>query len=113
MKEKDLDIDLSCHVIYSKECKKEIQKAIKKHYKENEQEIIWRKVLEKYVQFLKSFRKDLGGKKNFHNCKGGTYNCIALASYYVVCKDKTSLEELESIKKYIITIISKTWFCRY
>ena len=89
-------------MIYSKECKKEIQKVIRKHYKENEQEIVWKKVQEKYVEFLKSFRTDLGGKKNFHNCKGGTYDCIAIASYYVVCKDKTSLEELESIERNIL-----------
>ncbi len=102
MKEKDLDIDLTCHVVYSKECKKEIKKVIEKHYNERERTLIWKKVQTKYVEFLKSFRTDLGGKKNFHNCKGGTYDCIAIASYYVVCKDKTSLEELETIEKNIL-----------
>ena len=61
---------MSCNIfkiIYSKECKKEIQKVIRKHYNENEQEIVWKKGQEKYVEFLKSFRKDLGGYKNFHN----------------------------------------------
>ena len=48
-----------------------------------------------YVDFLSDWRTDLGGKKNFHNGPGGNYDCIALMAYYVVCKDVTSLQEIE------------------
>ena len=52
---------------------------------------IFTKVQLQYIEFLKDYRTDLGGKKNFHNGAGGNYDCIALFSYYVVCKEKTSL----------------------
>ena len=38
-------------------------------------------VQQQYVTFLRDWRTDLGGSKNFHNGKGGTYDCIALMSY--------------------------------
>lgn len=41
---------------------------------------------------------DLGGKKNFHNGAGGTYDCIALMAYYTVCKDFSSLAEIEEME---------------
>ena len=52
----------------------------------------------KYVEYLKSWRKDLGGKNNFHNGVGGTYDSIALMCYYVVCKEQTSLAEIEEME---------------
>ena len=39
----------------------------------------------------------LGSKKNFHNGVGGTYDCIAIMSYYVVCKAVTSFREIEEM----------------
>ena len=36
-------------------------------------------------------------EKNFHNGKGGTYDCIAVLAYYVCCKKETSFEEIEKI----------------
>ena len=37
----------------------------------------------------------MGGKKNFYNSVGGTYDCIAIMSYYAVCKAVTSFCEIE------------------
>ena len=41
MKDSELQIDRSCHVLYSKTCKKEIQSKIALHYPEAEREMIW------------------------------------------------------------------------
>ena len=102
MKDDELQFDHSCHVLYSKPCKKEIQSKIALHYPEAEREMIWEKVQRQYVDFLSDWRKDLGGKRNFHNGAGGTYDCIAIMSYYVVCKPVTSFREIEEIEKNLI-----------
>ena len=78
MKNKDLVFDRKCHVLYSSKCEKIIKKKIKEHYSKECVEQIWNKVQLKYVDYLKDFRTDLGGRKNFHNRTGGTYDCIAL-----------------------------------
>ena len=65
------------------------------HYEKENQVKIWERVQLQFVEYLKNYRKDLGGKKNFHNGACGTYDCIALISYYKVCKDKTNLLEIE------------------
>lgn len=98
MKESELNFDRNCHVIYSKECEAEIKNKISVHYPLEEQASVWEKVQQQYVDFLSDWRKDLGGAKNFHNGKGGTYDCIALMSYYVVCKDKANALELEEME---------------
>ena len=90
-----LVFDRTCHVLYSEACKKEIQEKIALHYPKGEQESVWTQVQEQYVDFLKDYRTDLGGKKNFHNGVGGTYDCIALMAYYVVCKKVMGLKEIE------------------
>lgn len=102
MKNKDLKFDKSCHVLYSKACEKEIKKKISLHYPKSEQENVWTRVQLQYVEYLKDWRKDLGGKKNFHNGKGGTYDCIAIMTYYAVCKDVTSFREIEEIEENLI-----------
>ena len=102
MKDSELQIDRSCHVLYSKTCKKEIQSKIALHYPEAEREMIWEKVQRQYVDSLSDWRKDLGGKRNFHNGVGGTYDCIAIMSYYAVCKPVTSFREIEEIEENLI-----------
>ena len=84
-------------ILYSKTCKKVIQEKIALHYLKEEREDIWTKVQLQYVDFLKDFRTDLGKKKNAHNGTGGTYDAIAIFAYYVVCKEKTNLRELEEM----------------
>lgn len=98
MREEDLPIDRSCHVVYSKPCKQQMREKIALHYPAEQREEVWERVQEKYVEFLSDWRTDLGGEKNFHNGAGGNYDCIALMAYYVVCKDVTSLAEIEEME---------------
>lgn len=98
MKDEELKFDRTCHVIYTEDCKKQIQEKIALHYPAEQREEIWTKIQMQYVEFLKDWRTDLGGKKNFHNGAGGTYDCIALMAYYVVCKEATDLKEIEEME---------------
>lgn len=98
MKDKELKIDRIHHVLYTGVCKKEIRKKIALHCAHEEREAVWERVQLKYAEFLSDWRTDLGGKKNFHNGRGGNYDCIALMAYYVVCKDFTSLAEIEEME---------------
>lgn len=97
MKDSKLPLDRKCHVLYSKPCKREIQSKIALHYPESERETVWEKVQRQYVDFLADWRTDLGGRKNFHNGICGTYDCIALISYYKICREVTSLAEIEEM----------------
>lgn len=78
LKDSELKFDRTCHVLYSKKCKKQIQSKIALHYAPEEREKIWEKVQLLYSDFLSDWRTDLGGKKNFHNGKGENYDCVAL-----------------------------------
>ena len=98
MKDRELQLDRSCHVLYSRSCKKEIQKKIALHYPPREREAVWERVQRQYADFLSDWRTDLGGRRNFHNGKGGNYDCIALMAYYVVCKAVTNLAEIEEME---------------
>ena len=98
MKDKELQFDRTCHVLYSKPCKKQIKAKIALHYPVAEQEKVWEVVQQQYVTYLSDWRTDLGGSKNFHNSVGGTYDCIALMSYYTVCKAVTSVGEIEGME---------------
>lgn len=102
MKNKDVQIDRNCHVLYSKKCEKEIKNKIALHYPPSLRDEMWTKVQLQYADFLKDWRTDLGGKKNFHNGKGGTYDSIALMCYYAVCKEKTNLQEIEEMENHLI-----------
>lgn len=98
MNDKELIFDRTCHVLYSKSCKKQIQDKIAVHYPVGQREQVWTQIQKQYVEFLKDWRTDLGGEKNFHNGTGGTYDCIALMAYYVICKSVTSLDEIEEME---------------
>ena len=76
MKDSELQFDRTCHVLYSRPCKKQIQSKIALHFPPDARESVWECVQRQYVAFLSDWRTDLGGKKNFHNGKGGTYDCI-------------------------------------
>lgn len=41
MKDTELQFDRTCHVLYSKPCKKQIQAKIALHHPETEQDEIW------------------------------------------------------------------------
>ena len=98
MKDSDLQFDRSCHVLYTQPCKAQIQAKITLHYPAPQREAVWEKVQRQFVDFLSTWRTDLGGRANFHNGAGGTYDCIALMSYYVVCKEVTTLAEIEEME---------------
>ena len=102
MKDNELLFDRKSHVLYSKPCKKEILAKIALHYPEAERETIWEQVQRQYADFLSDWRTDLGGKRNFHNGVGGTYDCIAIMSYYTVCKAVTSFREIEEMEENLI-----------
>ena len=102
MRDRDVPIDYSCHVLYSGACKREIQKKIALHYPSERREVVWEQVQLKYAEFLSDWRTDLGGKKNFHNGAGGTYDCIAIMSYYTACRSVTSFREIEEMEENLI-----------
>lgn len=102
MKDSQLQFDRTCHVLYSRPCKREIRQKIALHYLREQREAVWEQVQRQYVDFLSDWRTDLGGKKNFHNGAGGTYDCIAILSYYVVCKAVTSFREIEEMEENLI-----------
>ena len=52
MKDNELQFDRSCHVLYSKPCKKEILAKIALHYPAAEREAVWEQVQRQYVDFL-------------------------------------------------------------
>lgn len=97
MKDSELIFDRKCHVLYSPKCKQEILEKIALHYPEEEVEAVFTAVQKQYAAYLEHFRTDLGGKANFHNGVAGTYDCIALFSYYTVCRDQTSFREIEEM----------------
>lgn len=97
MKDEDVVFDRRYHVLYSKECKEEILKKIALHYSADKVDEVFENVQIQYSDYLKDYRTDLGGKYNFHNGVAGTYDCIALFSYYTVCQDKTSFAEIEEM----------------
>ena len=77
MKDEKVQFDHTCHVLYSKPCKKQIQAKIALHYPVTEWETVWETVWEQiqrqYVTYLSAWRTDLGGSKNFHNGVGGNH----------------------------------------
>ena len=107
MKDSELQFDRTYHVLYSKPCKKEILAKIALHYPEAQREAVWEQVQRQYVEFLSDWRTDLGGSKNFHNGAGGTYDCIAILSYYVTCKAVTSFREIEEMEENLILLSSR------
>ena len=102
MKDNELKFNRSCHVLYSKPCKREILGKIALHYPDEEREAVWERVQRQYADYLSGWRTDLGGKKNFHNGTGGTYDCIAIMSYYAVCKAVASFREIEEMEENLI-----------
>lgn len=50
MDDKELKFYRSCHVLYSKACKKQIQEKIEKHYPSEQREEIWTSIQLKYIE---------------------------------------------------------------
>lgn len=85
MNDEKLIFDRTCHVLYSKSCKGQIRDKIALHYSVEQREQVWTQVQKQYVEFLKDWRTDLGGKKNFHN---GTIDHVYYSKYFISCKHR-------------------------
>ena len=90
MKEKDLPIDLSKHVIYTKSAKKCVQKLLHRYYDGKTAEVMWEKVQLKYAEFLKD-EPALGGAK----ITVSIYDPILIFAWYAIVSDKPPLEEIQ------------------
>lgn len=67
---------------------------------------IWTDIQLLYVEYLSFFPNNLGWNKNRLNGIGGTYDAIALFSYYNVCKYKANFKEVKTmIENIFFTII--------
>lgn len=97
MKDSQLQFDRTRHVLYSRACKKKILNKLTLHAPQ-QREQLWEHIQLQYADYLNSWSADLGGDKNFHNGPGGTYDCITLMAYYTVCREMTSLDELEEME---------------
>lgn len=53
MKDRDLSFDRTCHVLYSKPCKKQIRQKIALHYPPEQREAVWEQVQLQYVAVLR------------------------------------------------------------
>ena len=49
VKERDLQFDRTCHVCYTKPCKREIGEKIARHYPAKDREAVWEAVQRQYV----------------------------------------------------------------
>ena len=102
MKESEFYINRECHTVYTETCQEVIIKYIAMHYAQDRIGEVFTAIQRQYVEYLSSFRTDLGGDKNFHNGIGGTYDCIMIFSYYAVMRDVTSFEEIEKICEEVV-----------
>ena len=92
MDEKLLNFDREKHILYSKNVKSLILDKLNKRYSKEEATLKWDKIQNQYVSYLSTLPY-LGGKGCRHNGVGGTYDCIALFSYYQVEKDSIYLSD--------------------
>ena len=90
MKEKDIPIDFSKHVIYTKNAKKCVQKLLHRYYDEQTSEELWEKVQLKYAEFLKD-EPALGSAK----ITVSIYDPILIFAWYAVVPDKPPIEEIQ------------------
>jgi hypothetical protein len=90
MKEKDLPIDRSRHVIYTKKAMKCVQKLLRRYYDERKAAGLWEKIQLQYVEFLKD-EPALGGVK----MTVSIYDPTLIFAWYVVVPDKPYLPDIQ------------------
>lgn len=90
MKDKDLPIDRSKHVIYTKKAKECVQKLLRRYYDEKTAAALWEKVQLKYAEFLKD-EPALGGVK----MTVSIYDPILIFAWYAIVPDKPPIEEIQ------------------
>ena len=90
MKEKDLPIDRSKHVVYTKNAKKCVQRLLRRCYDDATAAALWEKVQCKYAEFLEK-EPALGGAK----ITVSIYDPILIFAWYAVVPDKPPLEDVQ------------------
>ena len=90
MRDKDLPIDWSKHVLYTKNAKKCVQKLLHRYYDDKTTEELWEKVQLKYAEFLED-EPALGGVK----MTVSIYDPVLIFAWYAVVPDKPPLEEIQ------------------
>lgn len=90
MKEKDLPIDRSKHVIYTKNAKKCVLKLLHRYYDDRTADELWEKIQLKYAEYLEE-EPTLGGAK----ITVSIYDPILIFAWYAVVPDKPPLEEIQ------------------
>ena len=90
MKEKDLPIDLSKHVLYTKNAKKCVQKLLHRYYDDETAEGLWEKAQLKYCEFLED-EPALGSAK----ITVSIYDSILIFAWYAVVPDKPPIEDIQ------------------
>ena len=90
MRDIDLPIDWSKHVLYTKNAKKCVQKLLHRYYDDKTTEELWEKVQLKYAEFLED-EPALGGVK----MTVSIYDPVLIFAWYAVVPDKPPLEEIQ------------------
>ena len=90
MKESELPIDRSKHVIYTKKAKKCVQKLLHRYYDEKTATELWEQIQLQYVNYLKD-EPALGDVKMTISI----YDPILLFAWYKVIPDKPPLENIQ------------------
>lgn len=90
MKEKDLPIDRSKHVVYTKKAKKCVQTLLRRNYDDKTAAELWEKVQMLYCEFLKEEPPMAGAKITV-----SIYDPILIFAWYQVIPDKPPLEDVQ------------------
>ena len=90
MKEKDLPIDRSKHVVYTKKAKKCVQALLYRYYDGKTAADLWKKIQLQYCEFLKEEPPMAGAKITV-----SIYDPILFFAWYQVIPDKPPLEDVQ------------------
>jgi len=90
MQEKDLPINRTKHVVYTKNAKKCVQKLLHRYYNEKTAEALWEQVQLQYCDYLKD-EPPMAGLKNTVSI----YDPILIFAWYAVIPEKPPLEEVQ------------------
>ncbi len=90
MKEKDLPIDRTKHVVYTKRAKKCVQKLLRRYYDAQTAERLWEKIQLKYCDYLRE-EPALGSAK----ITVSIYDPILIFAWFSVVPDKPPIEDIQ------------------
>jgi len=90
MKEKDLPIDRSKHVLYTKRAKQCVQRLLRRDYDEKTAADLWEKIQLRYAEFLED-APPLGGVKTTVSI----YDPILIFAWYAVVPKKPPLADIQ------------------